>query len=160
MTIRRRDARSTPTHKLVTWSVRHYLITRADRLWHLRRLDLEHRLLPQGYLPAQDAARSLLAMELPPGSQLAYTEKVTEEIVARLRKHPEVKSVFVDGGRVPPGTLRGAPRRADHQLHAQEATQRSRSASSSWRSARISKTCRISGSGSSTRTASARCSWS
>ena len=54
-------------------------------------------------MPAQDAARSLLAMELPPGSQLAYTEKVTEEIVARLRKRPEVKSVFVDGGRVPPG---------------------------------------------------------
>ncbi|GCC47250.1 hypothetical protein chiPu_0031105, partial [Chiloscyllium punctatum] len=42
-------------------------------------------------------------MELPPGSQLAYTEKVTEEIVARLRKRPEVRSVFVDGGRVPPG---------------------------------------------------------
>ena len=62
-------------------------------------------LLPQGFLPAQDTARSLLAMELPPGSQLAYTEKVTEEIVARLRKRPEVKSVFVDGGRVPPGTF-------------------------------------------------------
>ncbi len=62
-------------------------------------------MLPQGFLPAQDTARSLLAMELPPGSQLAYTEKVTEEIVARLRKHPEVKSVFVDGGRVPPGTF-------------------------------------------------------
>jgi multidrug efflux pump subunit AcrB len=62
-------------------------------------------LLPQGFLPAQDTARSLLAMELPPGSQLAYTEKVTEEIVARLRKRPEVRNVFVDGGRVPPGTF-------------------------------------------------------
>src|SRR6202007_3487736 len=62
-------------------------------------------LLPQAYLPAQDTARSLLAMELPPGTQLAFTEKVTEEIVARLRKRPEVESVFVDGGRVPPGTF-------------------------------------------------------
>src|SRR5207253_10221297 len=62
-------------------------------------------LLPQGFLPAQDTARSLLAMELPPGSQLAFTEKTTEEIVARLRKRPEVRSVFVDGGRVPPGTF-------------------------------------------------------
>ncbi len=44
-------------------------------------------------------------MELPPGTQLAFTEKVTEEIVARLRKRPEIKSIFVDGGRVPPGTL-------------------------------------------------------
>ena len=91
--------------KLVTWSVRHYLITVligfgifAASIWSIT-------LLPQGFLPAQDTARSLLAMELPPGSQLAYTEKVTEEIVARLRKRPEVRSVFVDGGRVPPGTL-------------------------------------------------------
>ena len=90
---------------LVTWSVKHYFITVligfgifAASIWSIT-------LLPQGFLPAQDTARSLLAMELPPGSQLAYTEKVTEEIVARLRKRPEVKSIFVDGGRVPPGTL-------------------------------------------------------
>jgi multidrug efflux pump subunit AcrB len=88
---------------LVTWSVRHYFITVligfgifAASIWSIT-------LLPQGFLPAQDSARSLLAMELPPGSQLAFTEKTTEEIVARLRKRPEVKSVFVDGGRVPPG---------------------------------------------------------
>ena len=91
--------------RLVTWSVEHYFITVligfgifAASIWSIT-------LLPQGFLPAQDTARSLLAMELPPGSQLAYTEKVTEEIVARLRKRPEVKSVFVDGGRVPPGTF-------------------------------------------------------
>jgi multidrug efflux pump subunit AcrB len=90
---------------LVTWSVRHYFITVlvgfgifAASIWSIR-------LLPQGFLPAQDSARSLLAMELPPGTQLAFTEKTTEEIVARLRKRPEVKSVFVDGGRVPPGTF-------------------------------------------------------
>ena len=89
--------------RLVTWSVKHYFITVligfgifAASIWSIT-------LLPQGFLPAQDTARSLLAMELPPGSQLAYTEKVTEEIVARLRKRPEIRSVFVDGGRVPPG---------------------------------------------------------
>jgi multidrug efflux pump subunit AcrB len=89
--------------RLVTWSVRHYFITVligfgifAASIWSIS-------LLPQGFLPAQDSARSLLAMELPPGTQLAFTEKTTEEIVARLRKRPEVKSVFVDGGRVPPG---------------------------------------------------------
>jgi multidrug efflux pump subunit AcrB len=91
--------------RLVTWSVRHHFITVligfgifAASIWSIT-------LLPQGFLPAQDTARSLLAMELPPGSQLAFTEKVTEEIVARLRKRPEVESVFVDGGRVPPGTF-------------------------------------------------------
>jgi multidrug efflux pump subunit AcrB len=91
--------------RLVTWSVDHYFVTVligagifAASIWSIG-------LLPQGFLPAQDTARSLLAMELPPGSQLAFTEKTTEEIVARLRKRPEVKSVFVDGGRVPPGTF-------------------------------------------------------
>src|SRR6201993_2058657 len=91
--------------RLVTWSVKHYFITVligfgifAASIWSIT-------LLPRGFLPAQDTARSLLAMELPPGSQLAFTEKVTEEIVARLRKRPEVESVFVDGGRVPPGTF-------------------------------------------------------
>src|SRR5207245_7634630 len=71
----------TAYHGLVAWSVRHYLATVligfaifAASIWSIA-------LLPQGFLPAQDSARSLLAMELPPGSQLAYTEKVTEEIV-------------------------------------------------------------------------------
>src|SRR5579864_2780359 len=91
--------------RLVTWSVKHYLITVligfgifAASIWSIT-------LLPQGFLPAQDTARSLLAVELPPGSQLAFTEKITEDIVARLRKRPEVRSVFVDGGRIPPGTF-------------------------------------------------------
>src|SRR5262245_31551963 len=95
----------TKYHSLVTWSVKHYFITIlvgfgvfAASIWSIT-------LLPQGFLPAQDTARSLMALELPPGTQLAYTEKVTEEIVARLRKRPEVKNVFVDGGRIPPGTL-------------------------------------------------------
>jgi hydrophobe/amphiphile efflux-1 (HAE1) family protein len=90
-------------HNVVKWSVKHHYVTVliglaifAASIWSIT-------LLPQGFLPAQDSARSLLAMELPPGSQLAYTEQVTEDIVARLRKRPEVRSVFVDGGRVPPG---------------------------------------------------------
>jgi len=89
--------------RLVTWSVHRYYLTVligfgifAASIWSIT-------LLPQGFLPAQDTARSLLAIELPPGSQLAFTEKTTEDIVGRLRKRPEVRSVFVDGGRVPPG---------------------------------------------------------
>lgn len=92
-------------NKLVTWSVEHYVITVMIGFAIFAASIASIKLLPQGFLPAQDTARSLLAMELPPGSQLAYTEKVTEDIVARLRKRPEVKSVFVDGGRVPPGTF-------------------------------------------------------
>src|SRR5437588_564058 len=79
-------------HRIVRWSVKHYFITVligfaifAASIWSIK-------LLPQGFLPAQDTSRSLVALELPPGTQLAYTEKVTEDIVARLRKPPEVKS--------------------------------------------------------------------
>jgi hydrophobe/amphiphile efflux-1 (HAE1) family protein len=89
--------------RLVTWSVRHYLLTVLIGVAIFAASILSIRLLPQGFLPAQDTARSLLAIELPPGSQLESTEKTTEQIVARLRKRPEVRSVFVDGGHVPPG---------------------------------------------------------
>ncbi len=92
-------------HKLVTWSVKHYFITVLAGLGVFAASIWSITLLPQGFLPAQDSARSLLALELPPGSQLSATEKVTEDIVTRLRKRPEVESVFVDGGRVPPGTF-------------------------------------------------------
>ncbi len=87
--------------RLVTWSVRHYFVTVfiglllfAASIWSIK-------LLPQGFLPAQDTARSVLAIELPPGSQLSDTEKVTERIASSLLNRPEVKSVFVDGGRTP-----------------------------------------------------------
>src|SRR5215468_394193 len=88
-------------HSIVAWSVRHHFITVligfaifAASIWSIR-------LLPQGFLPAQDSARSLLAVELPPGSQLTDTEKATEGIVAKLHSRPEVRSVFVNGGGSP-----------------------------------------------------------
>ena len=88
----------------MSWSVRHSVATVAIGIVLFAASIWSMGLLPRGFLPAQDTARSLLAIELPPGSRLANTEQMTEMIVARLRKHPEVKSVFVDGGRVPPAT--------------------------------------------------------
>src|SRR6185312_6244829 len=38
-------------------------------------------LLPSGFLPAEDSARMLLAVELPPGSRLEETKAVTDKIV-------------------------------------------------------------------------------
>ena len=72
----------------MTWSVRHYfstvcagLVIFALSIWSIS-------LCRQGFLPAQDTARSLLAIELPPGSRLSDTEKVTEDIVTLLREAP------------------------------------------------------------------------
>ena len=87
--------------RLVTWSVQNRFVTIlvglalfAASIWSIE-------LLPKGFLPAQDSARSLLAIELPPGSQLTDTERATEGIVAKLHSRPEVKSVFVNGGKSP-----------------------------------------------------------
>jgi len=91
-------------HRVVTWSVGHHYITVLIGLGIFAASIWSITLLPQSFLPAQDSNRSWLGLELPPGTQLAYTEKVTEHIVALLRKRPEVKSVFVDGGRSPQGS--------------------------------------------------------
>jgi multidrug efflux pump subunit AcrB len=66
---------------------------------------LSVKLLPSGFLPPQDTGRSLLAIELPAGSQLSDTQAVAEDIVRRLKTRPEIRSVFIDGGRVPPATI-------------------------------------------------------
>ena len=87
--------------RLVTFSVKHYLLTLLIGIGFFAGSIASISLLSKGFLPAQDSSRSVMALELPPGSQLADTEKVTEDIVKVIRGLPEVKSVFVDGGRVP-----------------------------------------------------------
>src|SRR5215470_11594793 len=90
--------------RLVSWSVRHHYLTVVIGIGLFVLSILSLRLLPSGFLPAQDTGRSLLAIELPSGSQLSDTENITEQIVRRLRNRREIKSVFVDGGRIPPAT--------------------------------------------------------
>jgi multidrug efflux pump subunit AcrB len=89
--------------RLVTWSVRHYLITVIVGLLIFAGSVLSIGLLPKSYMPDVDESKSRLAIELPPGSRLSDTELVTEQIIEKVRQRPEVKSVFVDGGRVPRG---------------------------------------------------------
>jgi multidrug efflux pump subunit AcrB len=89
--------------RLLTWSVRHYVVTVMIGMMLFAASVWSMGLLSKGFLPAQDSARSQLAIELPPGSRLADTERMTEEIVRKLRARPEVIAVFVDGGRVPKG---------------------------------------------------------
>jgi hydrophobe/amphiphile efflux-1 (HAE1) family protein len=60
-------------------------------------------LLPQGFIPAEDAARTVLALELPPGATLETTRQKTDAAVAKVREIPEVTQVFVIGGSSPTG---------------------------------------------------------
>ena len=73
--------------RLVRASVRHRWITLfigalifAASLWSTR-------LLPSGFIPADDVGRVLLAVELPPGSRLDDTDRVTRTISEKLRRH-------------------------------------------------------------------------
>mgnify|MGYP000857387343 CR=1 FL=1 len=90
--------------KLLNTSVRMRYITVAVGLVLFVLSLLGLKLLPQGFMPQLDTGRSMLAIELPPGTQLADTQAVTEKIVALLKRRPEVRSVFIDGGRIPPKT--------------------------------------------------------
>ena len=55
-------------------------------------------MLPSGFLPAEDVDRLLLAVELPPGTPLDETRKVSALISDRIARRSEVEGVFVSGG--------------------------------------------------------------
>ena len=85
---------------VVRWSVRHRWLTLVVGLALFGLSIWSTRLLPQGLLPAEDNGRSLLAIELPPGSRLADTERVTRALTAKLETIPEIRSVLVYGGQI------------------------------------------------------------
>lgn len=86
--------------RLIAWSVRHRIATVTLGFAIFIGSIASMQLLPQGFMPAEDAARILIAAELPPGSRLEDTKKMTDEVTKVLRSHPEVQRVFVDGGRI------------------------------------------------------------
>lgn len=83
---------------LVAWSVRRKSVTVILGLFVFAGSIASVQLLPAGFLPPEDTNRLLLAIELPPGSQLRDTEEVSSRLVEKIRRHPEVVGVFVSGG--------------------------------------------------------------
>src|SRR6185503_11816741 len=81
---------------VIGWAVRLRFITVVIGLGLFGLSIYGAQFLASGFLPVADISRSLLAIELPPGSQLQDTEAVTNAISTRLRNRPEVVSVFVD----------------------------------------------------------------
>ncbi|GBU19099.1 MULTISPECIES: efflux RND transporter permease subunit [Methylobacterium] len=114
--------------RLVAWSVRHKYVTLVAGLACFAGSIASTGLLPAGFLPAEDAARTMFVVELPPGARLAETTRVTDAIVEKVRALPEVRSVFVDGGRQLPGkketrlaslTINLTPKNARHRTQKQ-----------------------------------------
>ncbi|HLN11131.1 MAG TPA: efflux RND transporter permease subunit, partial [Xanthobacteraceae bacterium] len=85
---------------LVRTSVRQRWVTLAAGLVLFVASLMSTTLLPSGFIPAEDLARTLLAVELPPGSRLDDTDRLTRQISERLKSMPEVRSVLVYGGQI------------------------------------------------------------
>ena len=83
---------------LVGWSVHHRLKTVALGLVVFAASIGSFYLVPAGFLPPEDSSRMLLAVELPPGSRLDDTARVTGDVAKLIAKRPEVRTVFVNGG--------------------------------------------------------------
>jgi hydrophobe/amphiphile efflux-1 (HAE1) family protein len=86
--------------RLVRWSVAHHYKAVGLGLAIFAASIGSFYLLPSGFLPAEDTGRTLLAVELPPGSRLEETRAVTGSVTRRILARPDVKSVFVSGGKV------------------------------------------------------------
>jgi len=56
------------------------------------------RLLPSDFVPVSDRGRSVLSLELPPGTTLAETDDAVQRIRAALAARPEVQSVYASIG--------------------------------------------------------------
>ncbi len=74
-------------NRVVLWSVRHKYVTLVVGLGAVRRVDPVDEPAAGGLLPKEDAARTLMVVELPPGARLDDTIAVTDRIAQR-NPHP------------------------------------------------------------------------
>ncbi len=84
--------------RLVAWSVAHRYKSVALGILTFFVSIGSFYLLPSSFLPQEDQGRQLLAIELPPGSRLDDTRRVTAAVADRVRERADVRSVFVNGG--------------------------------------------------------------
>jgi hydrophobe/amphiphile efflux-1 (HAE1) family protein len=84
--------------RLVGWSVAHRYKSVALGILIFFISIGSFYLLPSSFLPQEDQGRQLLAIELPPGSRLDDTRRVTAAVADRVRERADVRSVFVNGG--------------------------------------------------------------
>ncbi|MFZ4809072.1 MAG: efflux RND transporter permease subunit [Hyphomicrobiaceae bacterium] len=86
--------------RLVAWSVRHRITAVGVGLLVFAASIGSFYTLPSGFMPEEDNARMMVAIELPPGSRLEETRDVARRVSEIVSSHPETRSVFVSGGQV------------------------------------------------------------
>jgi hydrophobe/amphiphile efflux-1 (HAE1) family protein len=84
--------------RMLEWSLRNRFITLALGALIFVGSIMIAGCLPYGFLPTNDLSRSVLLIELPPGSTIADTAVTADRITALLKERPEVRSVFAVGG--------------------------------------------------------------
>ena len=104
--------------RLVTWSVRHRFITVAIGLVLFVASIWSTGLLPSGFLPDRTRRARSWRSSCRPARSSRDTRPSPRASSGDPRRRPEVTSVFVDGGRIPP-RHRGPQGHADHQLRAE-----------------------------------------
>ncbi len=83
---------------LLRWTLRHKIFTLLVVFGIFAASIYSATLLPGEFTPKKDIGRTLVSLELPPGTTLEGTRAVTNGVAAALRKIPEVQGVFVEGG--------------------------------------------------------------
>ncbi|GGF84806.1 ABC transporter permease [Azorhizobium oxalatiphilum] len=83
---------------LLGWSVRHRFLTILMGFGVFAGTIYLATLLPSGFLPPNDISRSLLSVELPPGSTIEETQAVADRINVIMHQQPEVASVYATAG--------------------------------------------------------------
>ena len=84
--------------RIVGWSVRHRIKSVALGILIFIASIGSFYLIPKGFIPQEDSGRMLLGVELPPGSKIGDTDRVTTEVTRRIKTRTDIESVFAIGG--------------------------------------------------------------
>ncbi|RJF80645.1 efflux RND transporter permease subunit [Oleomonas cavernae] len=108
-----------PYLRFLNWSLDHRLVVVVAGIGIFIGSIALSGLLPNDFVPVSDRGRSVMSVELPPGSSLAETDAAVSQLTATLQARSEVSSVYVSigttttvGGPGGGGSLLGEVRRA------------------------------------------------
>ncbi|NIY72090.1 efflux RND transporter permease subunit [Marivivens donghaensis] len=82
---------------VLAWTLRNRVITLFIGLAIFAGSIYSATLLPTEFIPASDTGRSIVSIELPPGSTIEEAREVGDIATERLMQIPEMEGIFVDG---------------------------------------------------------------
>lgn len=83
--------------RILAWTLKHRAITLVAGIGIFAASIFSATLLPTEFVPPSDTGRASVSIELPPGSLMDETRKVSREVTEIIQTIPEVQTVFVDG---------------------------------------------------------------